>query len=246
MYKLIIKSMDKIKDKCGIYTIKCLNTNKLYIGSSKNIYKRWSSHRGELRRTVHFNSSLQKSWNKYGEEAFEFKLIKECKPENRYLIEEFLIKKYRTWDRRIGFNTELPGIRGGLLSMTDITKEKLRKITYNYLVKKGDIKLEYKQWKTAIFKLKDKYKTGRENRKLLCFDTKGNFIREYSSTLEAAKAVKGRMEGVRRNAKNKQYQKTKVTQNLAYKGFVFIYKKDYIPGMEIRKRKSRSTSIENN
>lgn len=56
----------------GIYAINNLETGKIYVGSSKNIEKRYDEHRYALRRGDHFNYHLQNAWNKYGEKAFQF------------------------------------------------------------------------------------------------------------------------------------------------------------------------------
>lgn len=63
------------KDVSGIYQIKNKTTNKIYIGSSKNIYKRWKTHISRLKYNKHCNSHLQSAWNKYGQNDFEFSII---------------------------------------------------------------------------------------------------------------------------------------------------------------------------
>jgi group I intron endonuclease len=65
----------KILKNCGIYIIKNLVNNKIYIGSSVNIGNRFNQHKNSLRKNKHHNKYLQKSWNKYGEENFEFIVI---------------------------------------------------------------------------------------------------------------------------------------------------------------------------
>lgn len=62
--------------RSGIYSITCTN-GRVYIGSSKQIEKRWKKHRSQLGLGDHPNSELQSDWNKLGEEHFEFKLIHE-------------------------------------------------------------------------------------------------------------------------------------------------------------------------
>lgn len=59
----------------GIYSICCLNTGKLYVGSSVNISKRVKQHSSELARGIHKNIYLQRAWNKYGGNSFRFNLI---------------------------------------------------------------------------------------------------------------------------------------------------------------------------
>jgi group I intron endonuclease len=72
----------------GIYKI--LNTidNKSYYGSSKNIKKRWYDHKNQLRKNKHHNTILQRAWNKYGEDTFQFKIIEECDEKDLLLIEQ--------------------------------------------------------------------------------------------------------------------------------------------------------------
>lgn len=59
----------------GIYAIKNLVNEKLYIGSSRNCERRFAEHRSRLVRGVHINAKLQSAWNKHGAEAFEFTLV---------------------------------------------------------------------------------------------------------------------------------------------------------------------------
>lgn len=63
---------------CGIYCIENLINHKKYIGSSINIYQRWSNHKSDLRGNRHHNNHLQDAWNKYGENNFKFSIIELC------------------------------------------------------------------------------------------------------------------------------------------------------------------------
>lgn len=66
----------------GIYKISNLQNGKVYIGQSVDINARWSNHRSELKRNKHGNLFLQRSWNKYGEQSFEFSIIERDSQEN--------------------------------------------------------------------------------------------------------------------------------------------------------------------
>jgi hypothetical protein len=59
----------------GIYQIKNKITSKLYIGSSKNIEKRWKEHKYLLNKNKHHSMILQRAWNKYIETDFIFEII---------------------------------------------------------------------------------------------------------------------------------------------------------------------------
>lgn len=52
---------------CGIYYITNTINGKFYVGSSKNIKKRWARHIRDLNNNNHHNIYLQRSCNKYGD-----------------------------------------------------------------------------------------------------------------------------------------------------------------------------------
>jgi group I intron endonuclease len=56
----------------GIYKIINIITNKYYVGSSNNIYRRWNTHKKSLNEGTHYNLYLQNSFNKYGINNFNF------------------------------------------------------------------------------------------------------------------------------------------------------------------------------
>jgi len=59
----------------GIYVIQNNINGKCYIGSAKDIKDRWRIHLNLLRRNEHHSILLQRSFNKYGEKAFNFEII---------------------------------------------------------------------------------------------------------------------------------------------------------------------------
>jgi group I intron endonuclease len=81
----------KANEKTGIYSITCNPTEKVYIGSSVQIYRRWSQHRTKLRKGNHTSPHLQKAWTKHGESAFEFKVVEECELEKLIEREQYYI-----------------------------------------------------------------------------------------------------------------------------------------------------------
>lgn len=56
----------------GIYRIKNIVTDMVYIGQAYNFQKRWKNHCIELNLNRHCNPYLQSAWNKYGSYNFEF------------------------------------------------------------------------------------------------------------------------------------------------------------------------------
>ncbi|MCA6430323.1 MAG: GIY-YIG nuclease family protein [Cytophagales bacterium] len=61
----------------GLYKITNTVNGKYYIGSSKNIEKRWLCHKSKLSNNNHENVHLQASFNKHGINAFVYEIIKE-------------------------------------------------------------------------------------------------------------------------------------------------------------------------
>jgi group I intron endonuclease len=87
---------------CGIYCIENLINNKKYIGKSYDIEKRWGNHKSQLLNKNHDNDHLQKSWNKYGDEYFNFFIIEECSEEKLIEKEMFYIFYFDAKDN--GYN----------------------------------------------------------------------------------------------------------------------------------------------
>ena len=61
-----------------VYQILNLVTGDMYIGSSVNYKERWCRHRKDLRAGRHHSKYLQRSWIKYGEASFEFRVLEFC------------------------------------------------------------------------------------------------------------------------------------------------------------------------
>jgi len=93
----------------GIYCWKHIESGKRYIGQAKNVIKRMSSHRTRLRGNYHDNKHFQNSWNKYGENAFDFCIIEHCPEEMLGWKEAEWIKQYKSSDFNFGFNLTTGG-----------------------------------------------------------------------------------------------------------------------------------------
>ncbi len=79
----------------GVYEIVNLVNGKKYIGSSKNIYKRFCQHKKALIENKHHSIVLQRAWNKYGESSFAFNVILFCSVENNLCKEQEIIDELR-------------------------------------------------------------------------------------------------------------------------------------------------------
>lgn len=59
----------------GIYYIKCLSNNKMYIGSSIDIKARLTWHISHLKNNTHYNKDMQNDYNNCGVESFVFDVL---------------------------------------------------------------------------------------------------------------------------------------------------------------------------
>lgn len=67
--------MDTIPRVPGIYQIRCLVTNEVYVGGTTNLQQRWYQHRWNLRKGAHTSHRLQQAWTRYGEQSFLFEVV---------------------------------------------------------------------------------------------------------------------------------------------------------------------------
>ena len=96
----------------GIYKIENKVNGKCYIGQSINIKRRWEIHRSELKNNTHYNQYLQKAWNKYGENNFNFSIIEECDHNKLDEREMFWVKQYNSYANAVnsnGYNLTIGG-----------------------------------------------------------------------------------------------------------------------------------------
>lgn len=70
----------------GIYKITCVVNNKSYIGSSVDLSERGIQHLSDLKHNRHHSIYLQRSFNKYGEDAFTFEVLATLKTYNETIL----------------------------------------------------------------------------------------------------------------------------------------------------------------
>lgn len=102
--------------KSGIYLIKNKINNKIYVGQSIDVKKRIGAHLSYLRGNKHNNPYLQKAFNKYGEDNFEFVVLEFCKIDELDEKEIHYIEKYNSLDYNVGYNLEGGGNLGKVIS----------------------------------------------------------------------------------------------------------------------------------
>ena len=100
-----------MKKICGIYKITNIVNGHMYIGLSRNCYKRWSDHKTKAihsSRADDVRKVLYVAMRKYGIENFTFEILEECSIEQLDEREKYWIAYYNTFLDRKHYNRD-PG-----------------------------------------------------------------------------------------------------------------------------------------
>lgn len=138
----------KLYQLYGIYGIKNLINNKVYVGKTINNFgDRRDCHYAALNGNYHHNQHLQRAWNKYGIENFEFFIIFNCiNNENLQQVndlEKKYIKEYR--EQNLCYNLTDGGDGGLGLELSPEVRQKIgEKNRQRLLGKKLSAETRYK------------------------------------------------------------------------------------------------------
>ena len=92
----------------GIYKITNNINNKIYIGQSNNIEKRFTQHKSPTAKEHFPNMPLYDAIEKYGINNFTFEIIEECSLDKLNIKEQYWIQFYNSLVEQNGYN-----VRGG-------------------------------------------------------------------------------------------------------------------------------------
>ena len=201
--------VDKDKNS-GIYCIKNLANDKLYIGQSTNIKKRWKVHVKELNSNTHCNSYLQNAWNKYGSDNFKFYVLEKCDKKELNKKEIYYIKTLFSHCNQNGYNLTFGGEGRSGYHLTNRQKENIRNGRINFKhseeTKKYISKIQTgrtlsDEWKENISRAhKEKIASGdiipniinlsnhieKCKMSIKCYDSECNLVSEFNSIHNAA------------------------------------------------------------
>jgi len=89
----------------GIYIIRNLVNNKIYIGQSKDIKRRWAEHKRKYKNeSEREHSYLYNAMRKYGISSFSFDVLEECDETILNEREIYYIDKFNSTDHNVGYN----------------------------------------------------------------------------------------------------------------------------------------------
>lgn len=97
----------------GIYMIKSKVNNKVYIGCSNNIERRFKEHKKKLVKNIHHNKHLQNHYNKYNKidlEVYNYTTVENCTSiKELQKLEMHYIKYFNSENKEQGFNLTAGG-----------------------------------------------------------------------------------------------------------------------------------------
>lgn len=113
----------------GVYQIVNNVNGKCYVGSSINLHTRRLRHFNDLLKNKHENEHLQRAYNKYGKEAFEFKVIELLEIDDN--IKEKLLSREQFWIDNLKPEYNILPVAGSSIGYrhTDEAKKKISKAT---------------------------------------------------------------------------------------------------------------------
>lgn len=114
--------------QCGVYRIVNTTNGKVYIGSSKNIEKRFRQHQYQLRKGTHHSPLLQRSWKVHGEGSFLFEILELCAEENLVSREQFWMDTSQCYLADKGYNCAHNAEHPRAVRWTDQHREEQRQL----------------------------------------------------------------------------------------------------------------------
>ena len=89
---------------CGIYKITNAITGEFYIGSSKNIKKRWNEHKCQSKWNEQPNNPMYLDMQEYGKDKFEFEILEEVEEDKLKEMEQHYIELLKPTYNNINAN----------------------------------------------------------------------------------------------------------------------------------------------
>lgn len=169
----------------SIYKIVNSINNKIYVGSAKNIKKRWSAHKSDLNKNKHHNKHLQNAWNKYGINVFIFEIIEELTDVSLLIIKE---QYYIDTLNPIYNHCPIAGnCLGRIHSEETKQKMKLKKVSEENKKKISEFMKNRPVKESTKQKAKERMIDNNYGKiKIIQMEMNGNFIKEWDSASDAA------------------------------------------------------------
>lgn len=116
----------------GIYKIENIKNGKIYVGSSKDIEKRWKEHIHKLKYGVHHSVKLQRSYDRIEDKSvFKFEVIEETTEDMLKEREQYYIDLYDSFNTGYNCCAEVDNPKYNLTNVKKANKAKQLNIFYD-------------------------------------------------------------------------------------------------------------------
>lgn len=107
-----------------IYTITNKITSAIYIGSAKNATDRWRRHISQLDNGIHHSKFLQRAWNKYGKDSFDFSIVEYVRNDLMLSLEQKYLDERKTLHKLLTYNVCWIAGKGSQLGLKRTTQQR--------------------------------------------------------------------------------------------------------------------------
>lgn len=166
-----------------IYCIRNKINSKCYVGSTINPDKRRNEHFNWLRKNKHHSAHLQRAFNKYGEENFEFLILENV------IESENIITREQYWIDNSSSEYNVCPVAGNCAGRI-VTEETRKKISYynsNLKTYSEETRLKISESKKGIKRDTSNWNWKYVPLKVYEYNKDGEFIKEWNSVKEISK-----------------------------------------------------------
>lgn len=126
----------KNKKTMGVYKITNNQNNKMYVGSSGDIFSRWGKHIWDLDNDRHHSYRFQKDWELYDVTQFRFEILEIVEDKNILLdVEQKWMDYYNCYEEEIGYNISISSKEKKTKLQAKIEQDKIDKLKREELKK---------------------------------------------------------------------------------------------------------------
>lgn len=231
---------------CGIYGLKNTTNGKWYIGQALDLIRRKREHFRKLRKGIHNNLHLQQSFNEFGINSFEFRILEIVEMDMLDMREISWIRYFNSNNNKFGYNME-----GGGNSKKRLSAETIVKLRAINLGRKHTEEARRNMSRAAKCRAPMSEKT--REKMSQASKLRAPMSAETKAKLSASHMGKPFSESHRQNLKKAWKMRGPVSEetrrkiSLAHKGRVFTQdhcekiskgRKGWVPTLETRKRMS--------
>jgi group I intron endonuclease len=239
--------------ECGIYALYNIQNNKIYVGSSINMYKRVRRHFSDLKKEKHYNKHLTRAYKKYKDTIIPVVLEIVDNKQNLIEREQYWIDYFESYKTKNGYNICIIADRLTGIFRTDEEKKYLsiintgRKHTEESKQKMSESRKGIQYSEETINKMKESHigkNLSEESKEKLRniniitvyqYDLDGAFVQKWKSAAEAARVNGFDSSSILKCCKNKLFK---------HKGY--IWKFEYFDKLVLKSKKIIQKDLNDN